>query len=186
MLKFREHLLWAVLLLFSSWTAAQECPPLLDFEVKPLMGGEAQRLCERYSGKVILVVNTASKCAFTPQFEGLEKLYAENAEAGLMVLGFPSGDFANQELNQASDIQNFCRLNYGVNFPMFAKVHVKGAQAHPFFKALAEAADQQPRWNFHKYLIGRNGQLIDHFYSWTGPESGKLKKAVADALSATE
>ena len=149
--------------------------------MRRLGSAEQVRLCEAYAGKVLLVVNTASQCAFTPQYEGLEKLYQEKREQGLVVLGFPSNDF-RQELEGDKAIQNFCRVNYGVKFPMFSKVHVKGEQAHPFFQALAEASDTTPRWNFYKYLIDREGRVVDSFSSFTGPDSDSLREAIERVL----
>lgn len=163
--------------------AAAECPPLLDHEIQRLGSPERERLCETYAGKVLLVVNTASKCAFTPQYEGLEKLYQEKKEQGLVVLGFPSNDFGKQEPGGDGEISDFCRINYGVQFPMFSKVQVKGDNAHPFYKGLAQASGSTPRWNFHKYLIGRDGQLVDYFYSLTGPDAGRLRRAIDKTLT---
>lgn len=161
--------------------AEQNCPELLDHEMRRLGSSERVRLCDAYAGKVLLVVNTASKCAFTPQYEGLEKLYQEKKDRGLVVLGFPSNDF-RQELKEDRAIQNFCRVNYGVAFPMFSKIRVKGDQAHPFYKALAEASDTTPRWNFYKYLIGRDGRVVDTFSSLTGPDSDSLREAIERVL----
>jgi len=173
----------AGLLLFASTAKAeQNCAPLLDHEVRRLGSSETVKLCEAYAGKVLLVVNTASRCAFTPQYEGLEALYREKQAQGLVVLGFPSNDFANQEPGSEQSIGNFCRINYGVSFPMFSKLQVRGEQAHPLYRALTASADQAPRWNFHKYLIGRDGRLIDDFASWTGPDSERLRKAIDKAL----
>lgn len=171
------------LLLFTSHAfAGQDCPELLDFEVKKLGSSEQVRLCDAYRGKVLLVVNTASKCAFTSQYEGLEALYQQHRDRGLVVIGFPSNDFGAQEPGSEKTIQNFCRLSYGVRFPMFAKIIVKGDDAHPFYKALKAKAGRGPVWNFHKYLIGRNGELIDDYLSWTGPDNGTLLRDIEQAL----
>jgi len=161
---------------------ASQCPELLDFSMRKLDSREEVRLCDAYRDKVLLVVNTASRCAFTPQYEALEKLYADKKDDGLVILGFPSNDFGNQEPGGEDSIKNFCRLTYGVNFPMFAKVNIKGEQAHPFYKALIAAADSRPKWNFHKYLIGRDGKLIDSYWSMTKPDSPRLLKAIDKAL----
>lgn len=158
------------------------CSPLLDFNVKRLNSSETVHLCEAYADKVLLVVNTASKCLFTDQYKDLEKLYAEYRDRGLVVLGFPSNDFANQEPGSEQQIRDFCRLTYGVEFPMFAKTSVKKGKADPFYQSLAEAAGSYPKWNFHKYLIGRDGQLIDYYYSWTSPSGKSLRKAIDAAL----
>ncbi len=172
----------AAALAISHSFAGQNCPSLLDHEVSKLTGGGKVNLCEEFHGKVLLVVNTASECAFTPQYEGLEALYKEKKAEGLVVLGFPSNDFGGQEPGSDSKISNFCRVNYGVTFPMFSKISVKGEQAHPLYKDLVAASDSEPRWNFHKYLIGRDGQVIDTFSSFTRPESGRVRKAIEEAL----
>ena len=140
-------------------------------------------LGEAYAGKVILVVNTASKCGNTPQYEGLEKLYEEYQDDGLVVLGFPSNDFFGQEPGTEAEIQEFCRLTYGVKFPMFEKVTVKEGDAHPFFDALAAAAGTYPTWNFHKYLIGRDGEAAREFSPRTRPYDPKLVAAIEQALA---
>jgi glutathione peroxidase len=171
-----------ILMLGPAHNAVAECPPLLDHEMQRLGSSQHERLCETHAGKVLLVVNTASQCAFTPQYQGLQKLYQEKKEQGLVVLGFPSNDFGAQEPDNDNKISDFCRINYGVEFPMFSKISVSGANAHPFYKALIEAARAKPRWNFHKYLIGRDGKLINHFYSFTGPDAGRLRRAIDKAL----
>lgn len=159
-----------------------DCPPLLDLEVRRLAGDELVNLCDAYRGKVILVVNTASKCGFTPQYDGLEQLYRTYGERGLVVLGFPSNDFAGQEPGTEQDIQTFCRLTYSVEFPMFEKVSVKRGKAAPLFERLAAAGAPYPKWNFYKYLIDREGNFVDHFTSITKPESGKVAKAIEKLL----
>lgn len=182
-MKTGKNLVAAAILLFTSHSfAGQKCPALLDFEVRKLGSSEQVNLCEAYGGKVLLVVNTASKCAFTSQYEGLDALYRKHRDKGLVVLGFPSNDFGSQEPGTEENIQNFCRVNYGVEFPMFAKTRVKGEQAHPFYKALTEAAGRAPAWNFHKYLIGRDGKLIDNYLSWTGPDNSGLLRDIEGAL----
>ena len=127
-------------------------------------------------------MNTASKCAFTPQYEGLEALHHKYKKRGLAVLGFPSNDFGGQEPGTEEQIQDFCRLTYGVKFPMFSKTFVKKGNAHPFFAALAEEAGTYPTWNFHKFLIGRDGELIDEFSPRTQPDDENLVAAVKTAL----
>jgi glutathione peroxidase len=156
---------------------------LLDQDFRKLASEEQVNLCETYSGKVVLVVNTASKCGNTPQYDGLEKLYSEYGDKGLVVLGFPSNDFLGQEPGTEEQIEEFCRLTYGVQFPMFAKTSVKEGNAHPFYRALAEASGTYPTWNFHKYLIGRDGQLIDNFSPRTKPYDGSLVAAIESALA---
>lgn len=156
--------------------------PLLDQSFRKLASTEEINLCEAYSGKVLLVVNTASKCGNTPQYDGLEKLHEQYEEDGLVVLGFPSNDFMGQEPGTEEKIQEFCRLTYGVEFPMFEKTSVKKKNANPFYAALAEAAGTYPNWNFHKYLIGRDGQLIANFSPRTQPYDDKLVASIEQAL----
>jgi len=162
--------------------SAWACPEALDQRMRPLLGQEPVRLCEAYAGKVVLVVNTASKCGFTPQYEGLEQLYRELGPRGLVVLGFPSNDFGGQEPGSEAEIGKFCRATYGVQFPMFAKTVVKGDAAHPFFKRLAEIAGEAPLWNFHKYLIDRNGKVVGSYGSKTAPNAGQLRDAIEALL----
>ncbi len=156
---------------------------LLDQDFRRLASDETVNLADAYGGKVILVVNTASKCGNTPQYEGLEKLYEEYRDDGLVVLGFPSNDFFGQEPGTEEQIQEFCRLTYGIRFPMFEKVTVKEGEAHPFFDGLANAAGTYPTWNFHKYLIGRDGQLIAEFSPRTKPYDERLVGSIKTALA---
>jgi len=136
------------------------------------------------AGRPLVVVNTASKCGFTPQYKGLEALWRDHKDSGLVVIGVPSNDFGKQEPGDAAEIASFCELNYGVDFPMMAKVHVKGADAHPFFKWAAKEGGfmAAPKWNFFKYLVGKDGMLADWFSSVTGPDSAKFKAAVGKIL----
>ena len=147
------------ILFFMSNNSNAACPSSLDFDIKLLGEDKVVNLCEEYHGKVILVVNTASKCGFTPQYEGLEKLYENNMDKGLVILGFPSHDFY-QEPATETEIKDFCNLTYNVKFPMFTKTKVRGKDAHPFFKLLTQETNSSPKWNFHKYLIDRNGNII--------------------------
>ena len=156
---------------------------LLDQDFRRLASEESVNLCEAYSGKVILVVNTASKCGNTPQYDGLEKLYSTYGEQGLVVLGFPSNDFMGQEPGTEAQIEEFCRTTYGVEFPMFEKISVTGEAANPFFVSLAEASGTYPTWNFHKFLIGRNGELITQFSPRTQPEDAQVITALEAALA---
>jgi glutathione peroxidase len=137
-----------------------------------------------YRDKVVLVVNVASKCGLTPQYEGLEKLYREYRDRGLVVLGVPCNQFAGQEPGSEADILDFCRTNFGVDFPMTAKVDVKGEGAHPFYKWAVEAAGEpaEPVWNFHKLLLSKDGSLINVFGPRTPPNDGELVAAVEAAL----
>ena len=155
---------------------------LLDFDVRRLGSEETLNLKEAYAGKVVLIVNTASKCAFTGQYEGLEALYAKYRDRGLVVLGFPSNDFGGQEPGTETQIRDFCRLTYSIKFPMFAKTQVRKGKADPLFEALAEAAGRYPKWNFHKYLIGRDGRMVDNYLSFTSPQSETIVNAVEELL----
>lgn len=145
------------------------------------VNGRVQNLAA-YRGKVVLVVNTASRCGNTPQYEGLEAMYRENRDAGLVILAFPSNDFAGQEPGSNREIAEFCRLNYGVTFPVFAKTPVTGPNAHPLFARLA-AASEPPDWNFAKYLLDRQGRLVAFFDASVQPDSPSLQGAVRTALA---
>ena len=159
-----------------SQNGSQKCHPNLNFEVRSLNEDQKVNLCEAYQGKVVLIVNTASKCAFTDQYSGLEELYKNYKDEGLVVLGFPSNDFGNQDPGNEKQIQKFCRLTYGVQFPMFQKSRVKKNAADPLFVQLGEQAGY-PRWNFYKYLLDRDGELIDSYSSLTSPKklTGKIE-----------
>lgn len=141
-----------------------------------------ENFCETYQNKVILVVNTASRCAFTEQYDELEKLYSRYKDKGLVVVGFPSNDFGNQEPGNETQIKNFCRLTYGVKFPMYSKTKVVGNEAAPIYQSLKRASGNSPGWNFHKYLIGRNGDLISDFKSSINPLNKKITQAIEQAL----
>ncbi|NJN46225.1 MAG: glutathione peroxidase [Candidatus Competibacteraceae bacterium] len=160
---------------------AASCPATLDFTFRSLAGEKQVSLCDDYAGKVLLVVNTASKCGFTPQYDGLESLYKRYKDQGLVVLGFPSNDFA-QEPGSEQEIQSFCRLTYGVEFPMFEKITVKGDDAHPFYRTLAGTDNGYPSWNFYKYLLDRDGNVVELFPSSTRPEDGALVEAIERLL----
>ena len=161
---------------------APACPPLLQHTLPRLQDEKPQPLCQ-YAGKVLLIVNTASYCGFTSQFEGLEALNAAYAARGLVVMGFPSNDF-RQEDADARKTADVCFNTYGVKFPMFTSIAVRGPQAHPLFAALARSTGQTPSWNFNKYLVGRDGTPLAHFGSNTGPTSATMKAAVEKALAA--
>jgi glutathione peroxidase len=158
------------------------CSENSNYSKRQLNSDQTDNLCETYRGKVMLVVNTASRCAFTSQYNSLEKIYSRYRARGLVVIGFPSNDFGNQEPGSEGSIKTFCRLTYGVQFPMYAKSRVTGELADPFYRALAKAAGTPPRWNFHKYLIDRNGRLAGSYNSFVKPESTKLIKAIEDLL----
>jgi glutathione peroxidase len=146
------------------------------------LDGKAEKL-DAYKGKVALVVNTASECGYTPQYEGLEKLYEEMSSKNFVVLGFPSNEFGKQEPGSAEDIRAFCQKNYGVTFPMFEKVETKGAGAAPLYKILSAKGGGEPKWNFHKYLVGKNGQVIKGYSSKVAPDDGELRKDIEAALA---
>lgn len=156
----------------SAPVTAATCPPLLDRTVPNLLD-QPTSLCQ-YAGKVLLVVNTASLCGFTPQYEGLERVYRKYRDRGLVVLGFPANDFGGQEPGSNKDIASFCQINYGVSFPMFAKSSVAGRNANPLFVRLSEASSSPPAWNFHKYLVDRTGQQVAAFPSNVSPEDRGL------------
>ncbi len=170
-------------MLMTAATTMASDTALLDQDFRRLASDEVVNLADDYSGKVVLVVNTASKCGNTPQYDGLEELYQEYGEQGLVVLGFPSNDFMGQEPGTEEQIQEFCRLTYKVKFPMFEKVTVKEGKAHPFFDQLAAASGTYPTWNFHKYLIGRDGKLISEFSPRTQPYNNKLITEIKAALT---
>ena len=156
---------------------------LLDRDFRKLAGKETVNLAQAYGGQVLLVVNTASKCGFTPQYEGLEAMYAKYKDQGFAVLGFPSNDFMGQEPGSEEDIQEFCTLTYGVKFPMFEKVQVRGSGATPLYRDLAEATGEAPGWNFHKYLIDREGKVVASFGSRTTPDDPKLVAEIEKQLA---
>jgi glutathione peroxidase len=162
--------------------ALAACPPLLDHTLPRLQDEKPQSLCQ-HAGKVVLVVNTASYCGYTPQFKGLEALQARYAARGFTVLGFPSNDFRQEDADAAKTAE-VCFNHYGVSFPMFATGPVRGAAAHPPFGQLARATGQAPQWNFNKYLIGRDGQPIAHFGSMVEPTGPALTAAIEQALAA--
>ena len=161
---------------------APACPAILNHTFDRLQDEKPQSLCQ-YAGKVVLVVNTASFCGFTSQYKGLESLNTKYKDQGLVVLGFPSNDFS-QEKGSNKEIAEFCESTFGVKFPMFTKTQVTGEGAAPLFKQLTAQTGQKPRWNFHKYLIGRDGKVIDQYSSMTGPESKTLVSAIDKALKA--
>jgi glutathione peroxidase len=154
-----------------------------DFSFTTLTGNDPLPLSQ-FRGNVILVVNTASQCGFTPQYEGLEKLYERYKDRGLVIVGVPSNDFGQQEPGSGEDIAHFCKLNYGVTFPMAAKEHVTGDDPAPFYKWARERFGfiGKPKWNFHKYLINRSGLLVDYFHSTTKPDDPALTAAIEKAL----
>ena len=176
-----RYLAAALLLMTTTLTLASN-DALLDQEFRRLASDDVVNLKEEFAGKVVLVVNTASKCGNTPQYDALETLYETYGDDGFVVLGFPSNDFMGQEPGTEEEIQEFCRLTYKVKFPMFEKVTVKEGNAHPFFDRLAAASGTYPRWNFHKFLIGRDGKLITEFSPRTKPDSKDVVAQIEAAL----
>ena len=179
---FRTMMAAGLLVLAGAVQAAPACPPLLQHSFNRLQDDKPQPLCQ-YAGKVLLVVNTASYCGFTPQYEGLEALHARFAARGLVVMGFPSNDFA-QESGSNAQIAELCFNTYGVKFPMFTPTKVSGAQANPLFAALAQATGKAPAWNFHKYLVDRQGKPVASFASNVKPGDPALVAAIEKALAA--
>ena len=160
---------------------AAGCPASLTHTFLRLQDEKPQALCQ-YAGKVVLVVNTASYCGYTPQYKGLEALYDKYKGRGLVVLGFPSNDF-EQEKGSNKEIAEFCENTYGVKFPMFAGSHVKGAEANPLYVQLAKATGQAPEWNFFKYLVGRDGKVLAVYPSKVTPEDPALVAAIEKQLA---
>ncbi len=183
---FRINLIVIVIsaLMWLSWpkeSQAMTCPTTLSHQFLRLQDEAPQNLCQ-YSGKVILVVNTASYCGFTSQYEGLEKLYETYKDQGFVVLGFPTNDFGKQEPGNNKEIADFCHNTYGVKFPMFAKTTLSGKDANPFFKDLIEKSGTKPRWNFYKYIIDREGRVVDSFSSMTSPSNKKIISLIEKLL----
>ena len=162
-------------------TSSASCPALLQRTFPRLQDDVPQNLCQ-YAGKVVLVVNTASYCGFTPQYQGLEALYAKYQSRGLVVLGFPANDFGQQEPGGAKEIGELCYNTYGVKFPMFDKTVVTGSGRNAFYTALVNATRAEPKWNFHKYLISRDGRKVQSFPSAVEPDSATLTAAIESAL----
>ena len=160
---------------------AAACPALLQHTVLRLQDEAPQSLCQ-YSGTVLLVVNTASFCGFTGQYEGLEALHKRFQAKGLVVLGFPSNDFS-QETGDNKQIAAFCSNTFGVKFPMFTKTGVTGDAASPLYRQLAQQTGKAPQWNFYKYLVGRDGRVLQSYSSMTGPDNAGLVRAVEQALA---
>jgi glutathione peroxidase len=165
-------------------TASTGEKTIYDFKMKDIDGKVLP--LEKFKGKVLLVVNVASKCGLTPQYEKLEKLYKENKAAGLVVLGFPANEFGSQEPGTEAEIKQFCTANYGVSFPMFSKIVVKGDGINPLYSWLIESAEPKKdiEWNFAKFLIGRDGKVIKRFGSRIAPDSEEVIGAIKAALEA--
>ena len=165
-----------------SAAAESSCPAIIDRKFFNLLD-EPVSLCQ-FSRKVLLIVNTASECGYTPQYDGLEKLYRRYRDKGFVVLGFPSNDFGGQEPGSNQAIAQFCRVNYGITFPVFAKTDVVGKNANPLFRELAAKTGQPPRWNFHKYLLDRTGQPVAAFESAVEPEDPRITSQIEKLLAA--
>lgn len=154
-----------------------------DFSLETLQGSKPLPLSQ-FKGQPLLIVNTASQCGFTYQYKGLEAVWQENRDNGLVVIGVPSNDFGRQEPGKASEIAEFCEINFGVDFPLAAKTPVSGKEAHPLFKYLSDQGGflSRPRWNFYKYVIGRDGKLVTWFSSLTKPDSATFKRAISKVV----
>jgi glutathione peroxidase len=162
--------------------AAAACPALLQHNFLRLQDEKPQSLCQ-YAGRAVLVVNTASYCGFTGQYAGLEALYRRYQARGLVVLGFPSNDFGRQEPGNNQAIADFCENTFGVKFPMFSKTAVVGSGANPLFQQLAQRSGERPGWNFHKYLIARDGQAVQSFPSAMAPDHPAIVREIEKILS---
>jgi glutathione peroxidase len=172
----------AVAMLLPATVEAKAARSVYDFTLTAIDG--AAMPLAAFRGKTILLVNTASFCGFTPQYDGLQKLYESYAAQGFTVIGVPSGDFGGQEHAKNSEIKAFCESKFNIRFPMAEKSVVTGKMATPIFKWATAATASPPKWNFHKYLIGRDGNVIAAFNSKTTPDSGELKAAIEKALAA--
>ena len=164
-------------LLLAGNSAMAACPSLLDRSMQTL-DERNQSLCE-YTGKVLLVVNTASQCGYTPQYDGLEALYRKYKDKGLVVMGFPMNDFGGQEPGSNKEISTFCVNEYAIDFPMFAKTALK---TNPLYNDLAKATGESPKWNFHKYLVDRSGNRVQSFGTKIEPNDAKLVGAIEHLL----
>lgn len=169
------------LLLLLSEAALSACPPVLNHRMKDL-DGNAIDLCQ-FAGRVVLAVNTASYCGNTPQYKGLESLYQKYKGRGLVVVGFPANDFGGQEPGSAKQIREFCELTYGVKFPLLEKTSVAPGKANPVFAQLVKMTGEAPTWNFHKYLISRDGSRAFSFAARTQPESSQVVARIEELLA---
>jgi glutathione peroxidase len=177
-----SFILLVAIMVGSQIAVASDCPDLLNFAKRKLNSQEVVNMCDAYKGKTVLFVNTASKCGFTPQFEGLEALYAEYKDEGFVVLGFPSNDF-NQEFGSEKETAELCELTYGVNFPMFESVSVRGDNADPLYVMLANKAGTAPKWNFYKYLMNKNGDIVESYSAFTKPDDQDFVADIKTSLA---
>ncbi|KDM91146.1 glutathione peroxidase [Photobacterium galatheae] len=179
----KATILVSSLLAFIPVQAAQsDCPPLLNHEIGKLNSTDTVNLCQQYHGQVLLLVNTASQCGFTPQFEGLETLYQTYKDQGFAVIGFPSNDFF-QDRGTEKNTAKVCYLDYGVTFPMMSRSAVRGSDVNPIFHQLAEDSGVTPKWNFYKYLVDRQGKVVTVFASTTKPDDTKLTQSIEQLLA---
>lgn len=181
---FPRSMIFKVFILLAALPAVAAAPALLDVDYRPLAGKAAVNLNQQQGGKVLLVVNTASKCGYTPQYEGLEALQQRYGANGFAVLGFPSNDFRGQEPGSEAEIQEFCTLTYGVKFPMYEKVHVTGPETTELYRRLRDATGVSPGWNFHKYLVSRDGKVVGNWPSKVKPDDPALVAAIERELKA--
>ena len=177
----KRTLLALPFLMLSLSASANQCPDLLKFMKRKLNSQDTVNLCQEYKGKTLLFVNTASYCGFTPQFEGLEALYSKYKDKGLVVLGFPSHDF-NQEADSEGKTAELCELTYGVKFPMFEPISVRGDDVDPLYRMLANKSGTTPKWNFYKYLVDRDGNVVDSYTPFTKPSDEDFVKDIEATL----
>lgn len=182
-LLFMKSAFTFILIIMSLTSSAQNS--IYQFTVEDLDGNKVS--LEQYKGKVLLIVNTASECGFTPQYKELEELYQLYKDSGLVILAFPSNDFGGQEPLDGKEIENFCSTKFHTTFPVFAKIKVKGTFAHPLYEFLSNKKKNgkvgiAPKWNFQKYLVDKNGKVQDYYLSITSPTSSKIKSAIAKLL----
>ena len=180
--KLKLFLLFIMISFLGNTVSANYEKLAYDFKFKDLDGSNLS--LSEYKGKVIVVVNVASQCGFTKQYEDMQKVWMKYQEKGLVMLGVPSNDFGNQEPGNSDDIKNFCEAKFGISFPMTEKVSVKGSGAHPFYIWAKESYGKSaiPKWNFHKIIVNREGKIANTFSSITNPSSNKFKKVIEELL----
>jgi glutathione peroxidase len=171
----------AAMLMLLSTSALADCPAILDYETRKLRSQESISFCQAFENKVVLMVNTASRCGYTPQFAELEALYNKYKDQGLAIVGFPSNDF-RQEYSSEEKVADVCYVNYGVSFPMVATSSVRGGGANQMFKRLQAATGEEPGWNFNKYLVSSDGKKVVHFPSSAKPLGGDIETAIQELL----